>query len=124
MVGQADFSVLWRFVFEAEDRPAAQKAAGTVADLLGISDLLPVAPYEEPTWWMTDTVASAREAAMPALFGRQLALAGRLASEWSVHGLAGLGDGESCYAVYNVVERNPPSVPGLRWALMEVWPKG
>lgn len=124
MVRQADFSALWRFVFESEDRSAAQEAAEKVADLLGLSDLLPVAPYEEPTWRMTDTVASAREDAMPVLFGRQLALAGRLASEWSVHGLAGLDDGERCHAVYDIGERNPPSVPGLGWALMELWAKG
>ena len=94
-----------------------------VADLLGIPNLPPVASYEEATWWMTDVVVSASNTSLPALFGRLLACAGRLGNEWSVHGLAGLDPGESCYAVYNVGERNPPSVPGLRWALMEIWPR-
>lgn len=119
-----DFKILWRFVFEAKEQPTAQDAAGRVADLLTISDLPPVAPYKEPNWWMTDIVVEASDATLSALFGRLLALAGRLANEWSVHGLAGLEAGESCFAIYNVGGRNPPTVPGLRWALVEVWPKG
>ena len=119
-----EFEILWRFVFEAKEQATAQDAAGRVADLLGISDLPPVAPYKELDWWMTDIVVEASDATLPALFGRLLALSGRLANEWSVHGLAGLDTGESCFAVYNVGERNLPAVDGLRWALVEAWPKG
>lgn len=118
-----DFRILWRFVFEAEEQPTAQGAARRVADLLAISGLPPVAPYKEPNWWTTDIVVEASDVTLPALFGRLLACAGRLASEWSVHGLAGLEAGESCFAVYNVRERNPPAVAGLRWALVEAWPR-
>lgn len=119
-----DFRILWRFVFEATEQSTAQDAAGKVADLLGICGFPPAAPYKEPNWWMTDIVVEASDATLPALFGRLLALAGRLANEWSVHGLAGLDAGEGCFAVYNVGERNLPAVDGLRWALVEAWPKG
>lgn len=119
-----DFEILWRFVFEADEQPSAQDAAERVANLLGISGLPPVAAYKEPNWWMTDIVVRAGDATLPALFGRLLACAGRLGNEWSAHGLAGLDTGEGCFAVYNVGGRNPPTVPGLRWALVEVWPKG
>lgn len=119
-----DFEILWRFVFEAEGQSTAQDAAGRAAELLGISDLPPVAPYKEQNWWMTDIVVEASDPTLPGLFGRLLACAGRLANEWSVHGLSGLDAGENCYAVYNVGERNLPAVDGLRWALVEAWPKG
>jgi hypothetical protein len=116
-----DFSILWRFVFEADEQATAQAAALEVARLIGLADLPPVKSYKEANWWMTDVVTHASDENLAVLLGRQLGLAGRLAHKWSLEAISELDEDGTCFAIFNAGERNEPKVAGLHWALLEVW---
>jgi hypothetical protein len=115
------FSILWRFVFEADDQATAQAASDEVARLVGLAGLPPVKPYKEANWWMTDVVVHASDESLAVLLGRQLALAGRLAHRWSLEAISDLDEDGTCFAVFNAGERNEATVKALHWALLEVW---
>jgi hypothetical protein len=116
-----EFSILWRFVFEADEQATAQAAADEVARRLGLADLPPVKSYKEVDWWITDIVVHASDKSLAVLLGRQLALAGRLAHKWSLEAISELDEDGMCFAIFNAGEQNEPKVAGLHWALLEVW---
>jgi len=116
-----DFSILWRFVFEADEQATGQAAADEVARRLGLVDLPPVKSYKGDDWWITDIVVHASDESLAVLLGRQLALAGRLAHKWSLEAISELDEDGMCFALFNAGERNEAKVKGLNWALLEVW---
>jgi hypothetical protein len=117
----ARFNVLWRFVVEAVEAAEAQATADEIARLAGIEGMPPVERYEEPPQWMADLVLTENGDDTASLFGRCLAQAGRLGNEWLASGLSDLADGGECFATFNASPRNPPTVAGMKWALVEVW---
>jgi len=116
-----EFSILWRFVFEADEQTTAQAAADEVARLLGLADMPPVKSCKGADWWITDTVVHASDESLAVLLGRQLSLAGKLAHKWSLETISELDEDGMCFALFNAGERNEPKVKGLNWALLEVW---
>ena len=116
-----DFDILWRFVFEADEQATAQGAADEVARRLELVDLPPVKSYKEADWWKTETVVHASDESLAVLFGRQLALAGKLAHKWSLEAISELDEDGTCFAMFKAEDGNRPKVAGLDWALLDVW---
>jgi len=118
----ARFNVLWRFVIEAVDEAEAHATAREVARLAGIDGMPDATRYEEPPQWKTDLVVSEEAEDTASLFGHCLLRAGRLGNEWLASALADLSAGGEAFATFTSSKHNPPTVAGLKWALVEVCP--